>query len=475
MKDIIILLLLCVAAATCYQGANLFKFPLTWKDLLIFCSFRDVSNFLSSLSSPASTIVPALSYLLGLMVYFVPAIFLWFLVKLYRVFFQPLNLVRHLGDIGYVETREQNKRNSANIVRKTRKIGDLPPVYPNGWFHVCYSDEVPRKQVKYVQQLGEHFAVFRGEDGEVHVLEAYCLHMGANLAVGGQVIGNCLECPFHGWRYRGSDGKCVTIPYADDPSQVPEIAKLKSWPCMERNDSVLMWYHAEGSDPLWEPEEMPQITNKEWTYQGQTTHYINCHIEEIPDNGADIAHFGHLHSPIIAAGTDIRSIFQKKWNIFQHLWVAEWAQMEEPNSHIGELRVAHDLGFLSWKLPFTRTNVVVHQVGPGLVNLHFKTPFGDVAIVQSVTPVEPMVQRMLHRVYCSRFVPTFVAKIILYVEALQVDRDVMIWNNKMWRNKPLFMKEESMMVKHRRWYSQFYSKNSPKLKDIIHNSNGFDW
>ena len=59
--------------------------------------------------------------------------------------------------------------------------------------------------------------------------------------------------------------------------------------------------------------------------------------------------------------------------------------------------------------------------------------------------------------------------------SVQVDRDVMIWNNKMWKNKPLFMKEESMMVKHRRWYSQFYSKNSPKLKDIIHNSNGFDW
>jgi cholesterol 7-dehydrogenase len=149
--------------------------------------------------------------------------------------------------------------------------------------------------------------------------------------------------------------------------------------------------------------------------------------------------------------------------------------MEEPNSHIGELQVAHDLDFFGWKLPFTRTYVIVHQDGPGLVNLHFKTPFGDVAIVQSVTPVEPMVQRMLHRVYCSRFVPTFVAKMTLYLEALQVDRDVMIWNNKMWRNKPLFMKEESMMVKHRRWYSQFYSKNSPKLKDIIHNSNGFDW
>lgn len=62
---------------------------------------------------------------------------------------------------------------------------------------------------------GEQVAVFRGEDGEAHVLDAYCAHLGANLAVGGQVKGNCLECPFHGWQYSGSDGKCVKIPYAE--------------------------------------------------------------------------------------------------------------------------------------------------------------------------------------------------------------------------------------------------------------------
>lgn len=63
--------------------------------------------------------------------------------------------------------------------------------------------------------LGEQVAVFRGQDGKAYVVDAYCPHLGANLAVGGRVVGSCIECPFHGWQFRGNDGKCVRIPYAE--------------------------------------------------------------------------------------------------------------------------------------------------------------------------------------------------------------------------------------------------------------------
>ena len=62
---------------------------------------------------------------------------------------------------------------------------------------------------------GKNLAVFRGDDGRAHVLDAYCCHNGANLAVGGLVKASCLECPFHGWQFRGDDGKCTHIPYCD--------------------------------------------------------------------------------------------------------------------------------------------------------------------------------------------------------------------------------------------------------------------
>lgn len=40
----------------------------------------------------------------------------------------------------------------------------------------------------------------------------------------------------------------------------------------------------------------------------------------------------------------------------------------------------------------------------------------------------------------------------------------MIWNNKKYIPKPLLVKEDSAIQKHRRWFSQFYSENSPRLK-----------
>lgn len=58
-------------------------------------------------------------------------------------------------------------------------------------------------------------AVFRGHDGKAYVVDAYCPHLGANLAVGGRVFGNCIECPFHGWQFQGDNGVCVKIPYAE--------------------------------------------------------------------------------------------------------------------------------------------------------------------------------------------------------------------------------------------------------------------
>ena len=50
---------------------------------------------------------------------------------------------------------------------------------------------------------------------QVSIVDAYCPHLGANLGVGGHVRGNCIECPFHGWRFDGETGQCVSIPYTD--------------------------------------------------------------------------------------------------------------------------------------------------------------------------------------------------------------------------------------------------------------------
>jgi len=44
----------------------------------------------------------------------------------------------------------------------------------------------------------------------------------------------------------------------------------------------------------------------------------------------------------------------------------------------------------------------------------------------------------------------------------------MIWNNKRYVSRPLYVKskEDSLIQRHRRWYSQFYSEHSPTIKAV---------
>ena len=198
------------------------------------------------------------------------------LKRLWSLLFSPLDYRCNLADAGYL-SEGYSKRDTANQIRKRRKIGDIPPVYPNGWFLVILSAELPVKGVKYVQILGEHLAVFRGEDGVVYIVDAYCPHLGANVAVGGQVEGKCIQCPFHGWRFDGETGACVEVPYSN--SSIPDIAKTKSWNVIEKNCRVYVWYHAEGAEPDWIPDDIDEVQNGSWNYCGQTVHHINAHIE----------------------------------------------------------------------------------------------------------------------------------------------------------------------------------------------------
>lgn len=205
-------------------------------------------------------------------------LFAYLMLKLWKFLFHPLEIQRKLHEIGYFSDEKRSLKDVANEFRKRRKCGDIPPVYPNGWFHVLASHELPVGDVKYVSVLGEHLAVFRGTDGAVYIVNAYCPHLGANLGIGGQVVGDCLQCPFHGWKFRGSDGKCTEIPYSD---KIPDFAQTKAWHCLERNSTIYIWYHAEGIEPTWYPDDIEEIRNGTWTYRGYTGHTINAHIEVI--------------------------------------------------------------------------------------------------------------------------------------------------------------------------------------------------
>ncbi|XP_041481333.1 cholesterol 7-desaturase nvd-like [Lytechinus variegatus] len=382
---------------------------------------------------------------------------------LYQLFLTPLNLNRELGDVGYILDGKK-KRDVVNEIRRRRKEGQLPPIYPNGWIPLIASLDLVKGDVKYITAVGNDFAVYRGEDGEAYAIDAYCPHLGANMAIGGMVKGNCLSCPFHGWAFEGKEGKCVDIPYQEEGKSVPNQAKVKSWQVIEQNGFVLVWHDAEGREPSWYPEN---ISDSEWGkmyHHGTTKHSIAAHVEEISENGADCQHLSFIHGAFMGSGNDLRYMGSKLWSWASHSWGGTWEQ-DPDHKHIGVMTVYHAFSLFGMPIKVTKTESRARQNGPAHVLLHFFLPIGRATIVIGVTPIEPLTQLVTQHVFASRFIPRWLAKSFLYAEYVQFERDIMVWNYKTYQRKPILVSEDRLIAKHRRWYSQFFSENSPRFED----------
>lgn len=74
-----------------------------------------------------------------------------------------MNRIRMLGEVGYVPEGKLSMKDVANEVRKRRLAGDVPPVYPNGWFAVLESRDLKKGESKSVSCLGRwsHFDLLK--------------------------------------------------------------------------------------------------------------------------------------------------------------------------------------------------------------------------------------------------------------------------------------------------------------------------
>ena len=92
-----------------------------------------------------------------------------------------------------------------------------------------------------------------------------------------RVRGDCIQCPFHNWKFCGDSGRCVQVPYSH--GSIPAQARLVTRPCVETNGLVMVWHHVDGDQPSWYPPAISQVESGQWVYQGRNEFYVNCHIQ----------------------------------------------------------------------------------------------------------------------------------------------------------------------------------------------------
>ncbi|CAG2171223.1 unnamed protein product [Oppiella nova] len=338
-----------------------------------------------------------------------------------------------------------------NFDFKTRyKREDLPPHYPNGWFSVLESRDLGVNQIKPISAFGVDLVVYRELAGKVHVVDAYCPHLGANLGIGGRVVGDSVRCPFHGWTFNGA-------------------VRIKVWECVEENGFIFVWHHSDHQKPDWFPIPIPDIRDSRLVYRGRAEHHVNCHFQEIPENGADVQHLNELHEGPEFLGTVVnRSMFYDfVVKYLRYDWTATWESCPAPDPHMAHLDLRSVYSLLGF--PLMPITLDVLQIGPAIVHLKINCKLlGDINgyIIQTITPLAPLRNRIVHHFYTE---PTFKAfifsKFMIYGEARMVERDVVIWNHKKFLKQPYFAKHETPLVRFRRWFTQFYTEKCPKVED----------
>ncbi len=306
----------------------------------------------------------------------------------------------------------------------------LPP-FPNGWFALTHSDELAPGTLRAVHALGREFVVFRGEDRRARVLDAYCPHLGAHIGVGGKVVENSVRCPFHAWRFDGDSGRCVEIPYA---TKIPPKAQLETWPALERNGLVLVYFHARGEKPGYEPETIPEVGDSDFVLWGKREWEIKTHPQEIMENGVDFAHFPILHG----------------WKVKTMDW--------EPNGPYYRLKIeVDDEAAAQAATAENATDVNSYNSGPGFL---FTRAVGQMTgiVINCLVPIEAERLRLIHVYYHHR--KTDPAVYGAFFEAYQRDwdLDINIWEHKIHRTRPLLTEGEGHFTRYRKWYRQFYSE-----------------
>jgi phenylpropionate dioxygenase-like ring-hydroxylating dioxygenase large terminal subunit len=327
------------------------------------------------------------------------------------------------GDIGGLGGLAERRPATPDRFRR------FPFPIPDGWFQVAYADELLADELYPLHYFGRDLVAFRDETGAARVLDAHCPHLGAHLAHGGQVRDGRVRCPFHHWEFAG-DGRCVHIPYA---KRTPQNARIHSWPVVEKNGLVLIYFDKQKRPPAYEIPDIPEYGSAEWTdYYRREFHIRSCN-QELAENSVDPAHFKYVHGTAELPNA-------KAW-------------VDGP-----VLRAQMDYPILAGK-EIAHGKIDIYAHGPGFGISYFRGIL-ETTVVVSGTPIdEENVHQRLSFLLKRRETPEAtegLAKVFVREISRQFEEDLPIWENKAYWERPVLCDGDGPISVVRGWAQQFY-------------------
>lgn len=311
--------------------------------------------------------------------------------------------------------------------------GTTMPKFAKGWYLVCWSQDLKPGGVMPLRYFGRDYVLFRGENGEATLLSAHCPHLGAHLGYGGRVEGNEIICPFHAWRF-ASSGRCTEVPYA---KRIPPRAAVDAFRVHEHSGMILAYFGPEGSEPEYEVPVIEELNDPAWTPMQYSQIEIATHPREVIENIADYAHFLPVHNTLI---DDFRVV------------------IDGPRATQHSVGRGHNLK----NEPIPVVSVATYH-GPAIQFTRLQWAY-DMVLINAHIPIEENKLLLRFGVTLKAGVGVTLPPAVLdaHIAAARDGyfEDVAIWENKCWRDQPVFADGDGPIGEVRKWYSGFFSDAS---------------
>ncbi|WP_282780854.1 MULTISPECIES: Rieske 2Fe-2S domain-containing protein [unclassified Nocardia] len=324
--------------------------------------------------------------------------------------------------------------------------GAPPTRFARGWHCLGLADSFRDGKPHPITAFGTELVVFASADGALNVLNAYCPHMGGNLA-DGTVKGDSLACPFHDWRWNGK-GKCTGIPYA---RRVPPLARTRAWPTMEQNKQLFVWNDPEHRQP---PAELaiPRIDGAfddgwtDWTWNSMV---VDANAREVIDNVVDMAHFFYVH---YGFPTFFKNVFEGHVASQYMTSISREDMMGETAKALGGKNVLHSEASYygpSYMIDYLRSESAGLTVEGYLINCHYPVSENRFVLQYGAIVKKP---EGMDEERALEIANKFAAGL-----GKGFEQDAAIWKRKSRINNPLLCEEDGPVYQLRRWYEQFYT------------------
>jgi phenylpropionate dioxygenase-like ring-hydroxylating dioxygenase large terminal subunit len=168
------------------------------------------------------------------------------------------------------------------------------------WYIAAPAAELGTKPIRQVVE-GEILVLFRDSIGKPWALVDRCAHRGMALSEG-RVVDDCLECPYHGWRYNGRARLC-TVPSCDESTLLPQPKTMRAYPVVESDGHLWVWI---GQDaPAAAPFRFPHCGEPGWNTFFMHTRF-EAPVDACLENFLDVPHTLLVH-PGLFRGKDQRA------------------------------------------------------------------------------------------------------------------------------------------------------------------------